>query len=344
MAQYAVDSAAGAASIQVERDGNTNALVSVNYSTSNGTAIAGKLYLPASGTLTFLPGQAYSQQTFSVTILPNQSQSAVAATVNLLLTQPTGGATLGTNSSAILTINELPAPPPPPPPPPPPIDLNAPRLTSEQLILSGRAIAAIVLAFSKPMVVGRAQDLSNYGYFVYAAKPNGTFGGSSETYVAISSAVYSPAAQSVTITPSAPLSLNRFWRITVNSQTNTLLNNGLTSTSNNLLLGSDGKIGTPLVITFAAGKRLVYTDSGRNLVKLQLAKGGLLEVFRNFAGDAEAITLTGTIAKKTTLSGSVSRGLVGSGRTFLPPIIGAAGVRMKLKFPPFVLRPSSQIS
>ena len=117
------------------------------------------------------------------------------------------------------------------------------------------------------------------------------------------------------------------------------MNNGLTSTSNNLLLGSDGKIGTPLVITFATGKRLAYTDSGRNLVKLQLAKGGSLEVFRNFAGDAEAITLTGTTANKTTLSGSVSRGRVGSGRTFLPPVKGAAGVRVKLKSPPFAFRP-----
>ena len=55
--------------------------------------------------------------------------------------------------------------------------------------------------------------------------------------MALSSAVYTPAAESVTLTPSAPLRLNTFWRITIDGQTNTLLNNGLTDSSNNLLDG-----------------------------------------------------------------------------------------------------------
>src|SRR5262249_24931475 len=126
--QFTVDSSAGMATIQVERSGNANALVSIQFATGNGTAIAGKQYLPASRMLTFLPGQAYSEQTFPITILPNQSQSAAATTVNLTLTSPTGGATLGVPSTAVLTISELPAPPPPPPPPPLPIDFIAPRL------------------------------------------------------------------------------------------------------------------------------------------------------------------------------------------------------------------------
>jgi Calx-beta domain len=336
--QFTVDSSSGVATIQVEREGNASALVSVQYATSNGTAIAGKQYLPASGTLTFLPGQAYSERTFPITILGNQSQSAAPTTVNLTLTAPSGGATLGATNTAILTISELPAPPPPPPPP---LDFIAPRLTSEQLIVNSSAITEVVLGFSKPMVSSRAQDLSNYGYFVYSAGANGVFGGSGGSYVSISSAVYSPIAQSVTLTPSIPLPLNTFWRLTVDGQTSTLLNNGLTSTSNTLLLGSDGKIGTPLVVTFAAGKRLAYTDSARNVVKLQLTKGGLIELFRIPAGDAQALQLTGTIARKTTLSGSVSRGRRGTGRTTLPPIAGAAGVRVRLKSPPFVFRPTT---
>ena len=132
MTQYSVLSSASTATIQVERTGNVSALVSVQYATSNGTAIAGKQYLAASGTLTFLPGQAYSEQTFPVTILPNGSQSGSTTTVNLTLSGPAGGATLGAISTATLSISELPAPPPPPPPP---IDLIAPRLVSEQLIV-----------------------------------------------------------------------------------------------------------------------------------------------------------------------------------------------------------------
>ncbi len=112
MTQYSVLSSASTATIQVERTGNVSALVTVQYATSNGTAIAGKQYLAASGTLTFLPGQAYSEQTFPVTILPNGTQSGSTTTVNLTLSGPAGGATLGAISTATLSISELPAPPP----------------------------------------------------------------------------------------------------------------------------------------------------------------------------------------------------------------------------------------
>ena len=344
MTQYAVASSAGTATIGVERFGNVSALVTVQYATSNGTAIAGKQYAPAAGTLTFLPGQAYSEQTFPVTILANASQSASTTTVNLTLSQPTGGATLGLISTATLSISELPAPPAPPPPPPPPIDLIAPVLTSEQMIATGRSITAIVLGFSQPLVPARAQNLASFGYFVYSAGANGNFGGAGGGYVALASAVYKAASQSVTLTPGVPLSLNTFWRITIDGQTNTLLNNGLTDPANNLLIGSDGHIGTPLYVTFGAGKRLAYTDSARNVVSLNLTKGGVMELFQAPSGAVEQLGLFGTIARKTTLSGSVSRGRGGTGRTVLPPIAGLAGVRMRLKGPAFVFRTTSSLA
>ncbi len=340
-ALFAVNSAAGVANIQVERVGNLSTLVTVSYATSNGTAIAGKQYEAASGTLTFLPGAAYSVQTFPITILANFSQSAATTTVNLTLSQPEDGATLGTISTATLSISELPAPPPPPPPP---IDLVAPRLTSEQLITSGPSITAIVLGFSKPLVAVRAQNLASFGYFVYSAGANGTFGANAGSYVSLSSAVYNAASQTVTITPSVPLSPNTFWQVTVDGQTSTLLNNGLTDSANNLLIGSNGMVGTPLYVTFGAGKRLVYTDSSRNVVSLQLTKGGFMEMFRSASGNAEELGLTGTVARKTILSGSVSRGRGGTGRTILPPIGGSAGVRVRLKSPPFVFQATSLVA
>ncbi len=340
-AQYAVNSAAGVANIQVERVGNLSALVTVSYATSNGTAIAGKQYAAASGILTFLPGQPYSLQTFPITILPNLSQSAATTTVNLTLSQPGDGATLGAIGTATLSISELPAPPPPPPPP---INLVAPRLTSEQLIMSGQAISAIVLGFSKPLVAVRAQNLASFGYFAYSAGANGTFGSSAGNYVSLSSAVYNAASQTVTITPSVPLSPNTFWQVTVDGQTSTLLNNGLTDSSNNLLIGFNGIVGTPLYVTFGAGKRLVYTDSSRNVVSLQLTKGGFMEMFRSASGNAAELDLIGTVARKTILSGSVSRGRGGTARTILPPIGGSAGVRVRLKSPPFVFQAPSIVA
>ena len=102
-AAVSVDVSAGSALIDVHRSGNPNAIVSVNYATSNGTAVAGQDYTAASGTLTFQPGEF--DKTFSITVLPNPSQAATSVTVNLALSQPTGGSTLGSPSTAVLTIN-----------------------------------------------------------------------------------------------------------------------------------------------------------------------------------------------------------------------------------------------
>ena len=107
-----IDATTGTALIDVQRAGNLNAIVAVNYATSDGTAVAGKDYTAASGTLTFpaasgtlpLP-PGVTDQTFSITILPNPSQAASSVTVNLALSQPTGGSTLGSPSTATLTIN-----------------------------------------------------------------------------------------------------------------------------------------------------------------------------------------------------------------------------------------------
>ena len=107
-----IDATTGTALIDVQRAGNLNAIVAVNYATSDGTAVAGKDYTAASGTLTFpaasgtlpLP-PGVTDQTFSITILPNSSQVASSVTVNLALSQPTGGSTLGSPSTATLTIN-----------------------------------------------------------------------------------------------------------------------------------------------------------------------------------------------------------------------------------------------
>lgn len=102
-ASVSVDVSAGSALVHVERAGNLNAIVAVNYAISNGTAVAGQDYSAASGTLTFQGGE--TDKTFSITILPNPSQAASSVTVNLALSQPTGGSTLGSPSTATLTIN-----------------------------------------------------------------------------------------------------------------------------------------------------------------------------------------------------------------------------------------------
>src|SRR5437867_5584896 len=100
-ATYMSSEAASNVSISVLRTGDTTNTVGVSYSTSDGSATAGLDYQPASGTLTFTNGQTVAS--FSVPLL-NDSLLETNETVNLALTNPTGGATLGSPSTAVLTI------------------------------------------------------------------------------------------------------------------------------------------------------------------------------------------------------------------------------------------------
>ncbi|HEU5179236.1 MAG TPA: Calx-beta domain-containing protein [Candidatus Polarisedimenticolia bacterium] len=102
--QYQVVEGISSATIMVQRLNTTQSTVGVSYSTSNGSATAGSDYTTASGTLTFGPGIA--SQTFTVPIL-NDHLPESDETVNLSLSAPTGGASLGSPSAAVLTIRDV---------------------------------------------------------------------------------------------------------------------------------------------------------------------------------------------------------------------------------------------
>jgi len=87
--------------ITVRRHGDASVPVTVQYATSDGTATAGSDYTSASGTLSFAAGEI--AKTFLVS-LKSDSLSEGDETVNLTLSNPTGGASLGTPATAVLTI------------------------------------------------------------------------------------------------------------------------------------------------------------------------------------------------------------------------------------------------
>ena len=91
----------GSITIKVQRTGGTASGVTVQYTTSADTASATTDYTPATGTLSFASGQ--SSASFAV-MITNDALDELAETVNLILSDPTGGARLGTPSSVVLTI------------------------------------------------------------------------------------------------------------------------------------------------------------------------------------------------------------------------------------------------
>jgi uncharacterized delta-60 repeat protein len=97
---YSVSESAPLTVIEVRRAGNTSSSVTVEYATSNGTANAGD-YTPQAGKLAFGPGE--TSKTFPI---PIRSDTAVEdnETINLSLKNPTGGAVLGTQRSAVVII------------------------------------------------------------------------------------------------------------------------------------------------------------------------------------------------------------------------------------------------
>jgi dienelactone hydrolase len=96
---YSLAENAGTALLIVQRTGETNSMVTVDYATANGTAIAGSDYTPTNGTLLFAPGE--TNQTITVTILNDGVlEPAIYETLSVTLSNPTnavlGARTIGT--------------------------------------------------------------------------------------------------------------------------------------------------------------------------------------------------------------------------------------------------------
>ena len=99
---YSTSESAGTVTLSVSRTGGSSGAVSVSYATSNGTAVAGTDYTASSGTLSWAAGDS-TAKTISVPVTDEQLTSG-SKTFGVTLSAPTGGATLGTTSTATVTI------------------------------------------------------------------------------------------------------------------------------------------------------------------------------------------------------------------------------------------------
>ncbi|MCC7362781.1 MAG: IPT/TIG domain-containing protein [Dehalococcoidia bacterium] len=82
---------------------STTGSASVDYATSNGTAVAGLDYTSTSGTLNFVNGEA--SKTVTIPII-NDINPEGAETFTFALSNPSAGATLGSPASAVITIGD----------------------------------------------------------------------------------------------------------------------------------------------------------------------------------------------------------------------------------------------
>src|SRR5205814_219132 len=103
---YSIAENGGVATIEVKLSDVATGKVTVNFSTSDGTATEDSDYTGAYGTLEFNAGD--KSKTFTVPILDDNIPE-LNETVNLTLSAPSG-ATLGMNSTAVLTIIDDDAP------------------------------------------------------------------------------------------------------------------------------------------------------------------------------------------------------------------------------------------
>ncbi|HEX3185742.1 MAG TPA: Calx-beta domain-containing protein [Pyrinomonadaceae bacterium] len=105
--RYFVFEQDGLATITVSRTTGTAETGSVDYATSNGTALAGSDFTASSGTLTFGPGETF--KTFTVPTIDDVTDENTE-TVNLTLSNPIG-LTLGTQNTAVLNVMDNDPPP-----------------------------------------------------------------------------------------------------------------------------------------------------------------------------------------------------------------------------------------
>jgi hypothetical protein len=105
-ATYTVNEAKGTAAISVSRTGGNAGTVTVNYSTSDGTALSGSDYTATSGTLTWTDGDI-GNKSFSIPLVADAVTEG-NETIQMALATPGGGATLGSIVNAALTISDNP--------------------------------------------------------------------------------------------------------------------------------------------------------------------------------------------------------------------------------------------
>ena len=98
--------------VLITRTGGSRGAVTATFTTGDGSAVAGTDYKPVSASVFFADGDT-ADRLAEITVIPNLTDGEPDKTLNLRLTNPGNCATLGAQSTAVLTLIDNKAPPPP---------------------------------------------------------------------------------------------------------------------------------------------------------------------------------------------------------------------------------------
>src|SRR5581483_7290508 len=254
---YSVNETGGSALITVTLNQTVSQNVTVQYATSNGSAIAGTDYTTTTGTLTILAGQ--TSGTFSVPILDDNTSSETSPeTVNLTLSNPSG-AGLGSPSTSVIDINEDSDAPPT-------VQFSTPTFSASETGSS----ALITVTLSNPSAVNVSVQYATSNGTASAGKdytttsgtltiPAGQTSGSFSVPILDDNAVNEPNPETVNLTLSNPQNA------TLGSQSQSKLA---------ISEDSDGGSNLPAAFTASSNCNCGCTNEAGSLLCISMARTG----------------------------------------------------------------------
>lgn len=193
LAQQTFLETAGAVQIVVQRVDGSDGAVSVAYALAGGTAVPGLDFAPIGGVLAFAPGE--TSKTIPLTILADDLDEPLEHLV-LALSNPSGGASLGSPSQTTIHIANATSPPAPPPPSPDPAPT---RIESLRRVARRGAPPRFELVFTAEVDAAAVANLAAYT-LVHPGRDR-RFDTADDRLILFRSAVYDAAARRVTLVP-----------------------------------------------------------------------------------------------------------------------------------------------
>ncbi len=220
LADYQFDENVGNATGRVRRTGDLTGPATVTFQTNTtGTATPGTDFTATTTILAFADGQEYA--TFSVSIADDTLAEPVE-TIGVALTGPSTGSTLGSQSTATLTIRANDP------------DTTAPTVDMVRAVVSGRRrnrhIESILVTFSERINPDRAQNVASYLIHL-----TGRFRRSPLTNFAIARADYNDSTRTATLIPTNFIRVDRASQLVIRGTAP----DGIADLAGNFLAGGD---------------------------------------------------------------------------------------------------------